>query len=416
MERSKEDLRAPICGVVSRRSLLTTAAVFAAAAHKPVRADDDGHKGPILAYMGTYTGAVGNGGNGQGIYLFSLDLGTGKLTQIKVAAAVPSPSWLALHPNGNYLYTVNEISNFNGGSTGSVTSFSINRTTGDLTLLNVVSSQGAGPAHMSVDPLGQFVFVANYGSGSIAVLPILSNGSLANATFVNVDVGSVGPLVAVDAPPGSFAISGHDAPHAHMIQTDPAGKFVFQTDLGQDRIYSWILNRGTGQLTPNSPAFVSVPPGDGPRHFVFHPNGKWFYSIQEEASTIQFFLYDPSAGTLTEKQLISALPQGFTGTNFTSEIRVSQDGKWIYGANRLHDTIAVFAVNRDGSLEPAGETSTEGDYPRSFTIDPTSSYAFSCNQRSDSVTAFRLSADGGRLDFIGEYTPLGSPASIVFLT
>lgn len=415
MERSKEDFRAPLSGVVSRRSLFTTAAALAAVANKPVLADDP-HNGTVLAYVGTYTSAVGNGGNGQGIYLFSLDLGSGRLTQIQVAAAIPSPSWLAIHPNGMYLYAVNEISNFMGGTSGSVSSFSINRTNGALTLLNVVSSQGAGPAFLSVDPLGQFVFVANYGGGSIAVLPILSNGSLGGATFTNLDVGSVGPTTATDAPPGSFAISGHDAPHPHMIQADPAGKFVFQTDLGQDRIYSWILNRPAGTLTPNSPAFVNVPAGDGPRHFVFHPNAKWFYSIQEESSTIEFFLYNASTGTLTEKQIISALPQGFTGTSFASEIRVSQDGKWIYGANRLHDSIAVLGIDSDGSLDPAGETSTEGDYPRNFTIDPTGSYAFSCNQRSDDITAFRLNGDGGKLEFTGLYTPVGSPASIVFLT
>lgn len=404
--RDTQQRRAPLSGSVSRRTLLTTAAVLSAAAGKSLRADE----GSLLAYVGTYTP------NGQGIYLFRMDLSTGYLTQIKVAAQVPSPSWIALHPQGRYLYAVNEISNFNGTNSGSVSSFAVNRSTGDLTFLNVVSSQGAGPAHLSVDPLGQFVFVANYGGGSIAVLPIQSNGSLGNATDVHLDVGAVGPTHATDAPPGSFAISGHDAPHAHMIMADPAGKYVLHTDLGQDRIYSWLLNRTTGQLTPNNPPFTLVPPGDGPRHFAFHPNGVWLYSLQEEASTIIFFGYNPSTGVLTQRQMLSALPPGFAGTSFTSEIRVSQDGRWVYAANRLHDTIAIFQIDNSGALSPLGEVSTLGDYPRSFTVDPTATFLVSCNQRSDDLTTFRLSGGGSGFDFNGQYTPVGNPAIIIFLT
>jgi 6-phosphogluconolactonase (cycloisomerase 2 family) len=411
MEKRNTQVERDKFATVSRRHLLKGAAALAAAAQAPIRADDDNNPPKsILLYIGSYTP------NGQGIYLFSMNTSTGALTQIKVAAAIPSTSWMAIHPQGRYLYAVNEISNFNGTTSGSVTAFSINRTNGDLTFLNVVSSQGGGPAHLSVDPLGQFVFVANYGGGSIAVLPILSNGSLANATDVHLDVGSVGPIHATNAPPGSFAISGHDAPHAHMIQADPAGKFVFQTDLGQDRIYSWVLDRGTGKLTPNNPAFVSVPPGDGPRHFAFHPNGKWFYSLQEEASTIELFDYDPKAGTLTEQQLLSTLPKGFVGTNFTSEIRVSANGEFVYAANRLHDSIAIFSVGGSGKLTLVGEAWTRGDYPRSFTIDPTGNFLFSCNQRSDAVTSYRVSGEGGSVKFTGNYTPVGNPAIVVFLT
>ncbi|MGH8099780.1 MAG: lactonase family protein, partial [Chthoniobacterales bacterium] len=229
----------------SRRQLLGTTAAWAVP--NPERF--------MFAYVGSYTGA---GGNGKGIYLFRLNLKMGVLTQIKVVSEIPSPGWLAIHPNGKYLYAANEISRFKGARTGSVTALAIDRSTGDLTQLNVVSSQGAGPAHLSVDPLGQFVFVANYGGGSIAVLPIQPDGSLGGATDVHVSTGSVGPTKPTNAPPGSFAISGHDAPHAHMIQSDPAGRFVFSTDLGQDRIYSWILNRATGKLIANTPPFVSV--------------------------------------------------------------------------------------------------------------------------------------------------------------
>jgi len=410
MERRNTRVERDTFAMVSRRHLLKGAAAIAAAAQAPIRADDDGHPPAILAYVGSYTP------NGQGIYLFSMNTSNGALTQIKVAAAIASPSWMAIHPQGRYLYAVNEISNFNGTTSGSVSAFSINRTTGDLTFLNVVSSQGGGPAHLSVDPMGQFVFVANYGGGSIAVLPILSNGSLGNASDVHLDVGSVGPTHATNAPPGSFAISGHDAPHAHMIQADPAGKFVFHADLGQDRIYSWLLNRATGQLSPNNPAFVSLPPGDGPRHFAFHPNGKWFYSLQEEASTIQFFDYTPATGSLIEQQMLSTLPKGFVGTNFTSEIRVSANGKFVYAANRLHDSIAIFSVDGSGKLKLEGETWTRGDYPRSFTVDPTGNFLFSCNQRSDALTSYRVTGDGRNVRFTGNYVPVGNPAIIVFLT
>ena len=397
-------------GVISRRDVLKGSVALAAAWSAPALASAKGG-GTMLAYVGAYTP------NGQGIYLFSMDAATGELTQIKVAAAIQSPSWIAIHPNGKYLYAVNEISNFNGTTNGSVTALSINRTSGDLTLLNVVSSQGAGPAHLSVDPLGHFVFVANYGGGSFAVLPITSNGSLSNASFVQPDVDSVGPAKATNAPPGSFAISGHDAPHAHMIQADPAGTFVFGADLGQDRIYSWALNRATGTLVANTPAFVSVPPGDGPRHFAFHPNGRFFYSLQEEASTLLVFSYDAAHGALTQQQMLSTLPAEFVGTNFTSEVRVSDDGKFVYAANRLHDSIGVFRVDETtGELTNVGEAWTRGDYPRSFTIDPTGNFLVSCNQRSDALTTYRIEGDGKKLTFTDQYTPVGNPASIVFLT
>jgi len=411
MKRSETEDRAvlPAYGM-SRRSLLAGAAVLGAAALKSGRAASRS----VLAWFGTYTG---KGANGQGIYLFNVSLESGKLTPVKLAAKTDSPGWLALHPNGKYLYTTNEGSNFNGGKTGAVSAWSINRSNGDLTFINIVGSGGAGPAHMSVDPKGQFAFVANYAGGSVAVLPIdPANGSLGNATHVVPGKGMapVGPAKPTTAPPGSFAISGHDAPHAHMIEADPAGKFVISTDLAEDRIHVWALNRSKGTLSLASS--VATPPGDGPRHFAFHPTKNWMYSLQEEASTVIFFTYDPQTGRLTAKKTYSSLPPGFAGTNFTSEIRISPNGRFLYAANRLHDTIAAFSIGGDGALSRVGETPTGGDYPRSFTIDPTGSFIFCCNQRGDSVTTFRINPQTGALQFTGAYTPVGSPASIVFLT
>jgi 6-phosphogluconolactonase (cycloisomerase 2 family) len=365
----------------------------------------------MLAYVGTYTP------HGQGIYLFVFDPISGVLTQVKVVAQVQSPSWLTLHPNGTLLYAVNEIANFNGTTSGSVSAFSVDRASGDLTLLNVVSSEGALPVHMSVDPTGKFAFVANYGGGSIAVLPIQSDGSLGNATDVHTDVGAVGPILATNAPPGSFAISGHNAPHAHMIESDQAGRFVLHTDLGQDRIYSWILNLSTGTLSPNSTPFISVPPGDGPRRFAFHPNGRWIYSINEEASTLIFFDYDTATGLLTEHQMVSVLPPGFAGTSFAAEVRVSADGRLVMASNRLHDSIAFFRVDpMTGELTFIDDLWTQADYPRSFTVDPTGKFVCACNQRSDVLTTFRISDGGGHGKIEGRYTPVGSPACMVFLT
>jgi len=321
---------------------------------------------------------------------------------------------LALHPSGRYLYSANEVSNFAGGS-GSVSAYAVNGATGHLTLLNTVSSEGAGPAHMSVHPSGKYAMVANYAGGCVAVLPIRASGELGPATDVIHDHGTLGPEQPHSAPPGSFAISGHDKPHAHMIHADPAGRFVFSTDLALDRIFIWKFDAAAGKLIPNTPHSVSLPPGDGPRHFVFHPNGRWFYSLQEEGSTLVAFDYDPARGTLTEKQTLSSLPKGFVGTNFTSEVRVSPDGKFVYAANRLHDSIAWFPVTPSGTLTFAGEEWTRGDYPRSFTIDPAGNFLYCCNQRGDAITTFRVNRRTGALTFTGLYTPIGTPANVLFL-
>lgn len=372
-------------------------------------------KDKLRAYAGTYTSAVDGGANGEGIYLFEMDTHTGELSNRKLVAQTPNPTWIVIHPSRKYLYTINEVTNYQGGS-GSVTAFAIDPLTGDLTFLNTVSSGGAGPAHMSLDAQGRFAFVANYAGGTIAVLPILASGLLGAAVDVQSDTGSLGSKHATDAPPGSFAISGHDHPHAHMIAPDPENKFVLATDLAQDRIYVYKFDRITGKLTPaKSAPFASLPSGNGPRHFAFHPNGHWLYLIQEESSTIAFFHYDPATRALVEQQTISALPAQFAGTSFASEIAVSPDGKFLYSANRLHDTIAICAISEDGRLNLIRETSTLGDYPRHFRIDPSGNFLYVCNQKSDCITAFRRNRETGLLTFTGQYTPVGSPAILTFL-
>ena len=398
----------------SRRSFLRTAAAFAAT-HRMLgvaQSSASGQQADALAYVGTYTGA---GGNGEGIYLFHMDATTGLLSRKELVAKTPSPSWIAIHPSRQFLYAANEVDSFHGNS-GSVSAFAILPQTGALRPLNTVSSQGAGPAHLSLDASGSFIFVANYAAGSIAVLPILPNGSLGSAVDIHRDSASLGSTQATNAPPGSFAISGHDAPHAHMIAADPQNRFVLATDLGQDRIYTYRFDRATGKLTPSERSFIALPSGDGPRHFVFHPNGHWLYSIQEESSTIVFFFYNAATGQLAAQQTVSALPQGFAGSSFASEILVSPDGKNLYAANRLHNTIAIFSIDSSGRLNHIGETSTLGDYPVQCRICPDGKFLYVCNRRSDNITTFRIHRDTGLLTFTGHYTAVGSPASITFLT
>ena len=379
---------------------------------------------PLIAYVGTYTSPLKNvrptqvdlpPGNGRGIHIFQVDRNTGVMTPRGVHEMGSSPSCLAFNAAGTRMYSANETDRMGEEDPGSVSAFAISRADGQLKLLNTVSSGGAGPTHVSVHPSGRFALVANYFGGSVAVLPILADGSLGAASDVKKDAGTVGPKKAVNAPPGSFAFSGHDQTHAHMIQADPSGRFVLHADLGLDQIFIWKFDDRAGVLSPNDPPAISLPPGDGPRHFAFHPNGRWFYSLQEEGSNIVLFDYDSAKGRLAPRQTLSSLPPGFAGSNFTSEIMVSADGKFVYAANRLHDSIAIFSVGENGTLTFIAEEWTRGDYPRSFNVEPGGNFLYCCNQRGDTIAAFRVDRKSGGLAFTGHYTPVGNPSIIVFL-
>jgi 6-phosphogluconolactonase len=399
---------------ISRRELLRGSMAFTVLASAP-RLVQAASGQRTLAYVGTYSTPVDGGGNGKGIYLFEMDPTSGELSLIELAAEARNAAWLSLDPSGRYLYAANEVTDFEGKS-GAVSAYAVDRKNGKLQLLNMVSSQGAGPAHLSVDGSGKYVFVANYAGGTVAVLPILPTGALGAATYVHQDTDFVGPKVPSSAPPGSFAFSGHDKPHAHMIHADPGNRFVLQTDLGQDRIYVSDLDAASGKLSPVSDSPFSVPLGDGPRHFTFHGNGRWLYTLQEEASTVMFFHFDPATGALRAEQTISTLPPGFKGTNFTAEIVLSPDGRFLYVSNRLHDTVGIFSLNHEGRLSYVGEASTMGDYPRHIQIAPGGAFLYACNQRSDSITSFRVDRNTGQLRFTGQYAGVGSPACIIFMT
>jgi 6-phosphogluconolactonase (cycloisomerase 2 family) len=412
---------------ISRRSFLRVSTALAGGgpmlASLP-KAQAAAAKGPLIAYVGTFSSPLRDmlptqvdlpPGNGRGIHLFQVDRSTGAMTPCGVYELGTSPNCLAFNAAGTRLYSTNETDRVGEGSEGTVSAFAINRADGQLKLLNTVRSGGAGPTYLSVHPSGRFVLVANYFGGSVAVLSILPDGSLGAATDIKRDVGTVGPGKATNAPPGSFAFSGHDRAHAHMIEADATGRFVFHADLGLDQIFIWKFDERKGVLTPNDPPAVSLPPGDGPRHFHFHPNGRWFYSIQEEGANIVLFDYDSAKGRLAARQTISTLPPGFAGSNFCSEIMVSADGRFVYAGNRLHDSIGIFSVGKSGELTFVGEEWTRGDYPRSFNFVPTGNFLYSCNQRGDNLAAFHVDRKTGRLAFTGHYTPVGNPSIIVFL-
>jgi len=385
--------------------------------------------GVTYVYVGTYTPPT-SGRHGQGIHVFRMNLANGVLSPVTIVSSSVSPSWITFSPDGNNLYASNEQDTFmyQGQPTGSVSAYQVDKGNGNLILLNSKTSAGTIAANCSVDPKGKFVFVANYGGlnvggttrvGTIAVLPILPGGLLddpsdvaySNAVCMGCAVGS---QPAAAAPPGSFAISGHEQSRAHMVQMDPTGTFVLAQDLGFDATLVWRLNRTTGKLTPVQALNASN--GAGPRHFAFHPNGRWFYSLNEEASTVDFSMFDPSTGMLSRvQQDVSTLPPNFKGTNYTAEIVVSPDGRFIYCTNRLHNSIGIFAIEASGRVTRIGETWTRADYPRNCNLDPTGSFLYVAHDRSDNVTTFSVNRLTGDVVFTGQYVAVGAPAVTQFL-
>lgn len=412
---------------LSRRSFLRTTTVLAAISPVGGRLarTASGQAGrPLFAYVGTFSSPLRDTlptqvdlppGNGRGIHIFQVDRASGSLAPSGIVEMGTSPSRLAVNAAGTRLYSANETDRVGADKQGTASAFVVNRTDGRLEILNTVRTGGAGPTYVSVHPSGRHLLVANYFGGSVAVLPILADGRLGEPSDVKVDAGTIGPARATHAPPGSFAVSGHDRTHAHMIQADASGRFVLHVDLGLDTIFIWRFDEQRGTLISNDPPSVSLPPGDGPRHFHFHPNGRWFYSIQEEGSTIVLFDYDRASARLTARQTISTLPPGFAGSNFCSEILVSADGRYVYAGNRLHDSIGIFSVGSDGRLTYVGEEWTRGNYPRSFSFDPTGRFLYCCNQRADAITIFRVDGATGGLSFTGQYAAVGNPSHIVFV-
>ena len=351
-------------------------------------------------YFGTYTS-----GKSKGIYLSQFDAATGKLSSPELVAETKNPSFLAVSPNRRFLYAVSEISSSGGKNEGAVSAFTRDPKTGKLTFLNQQPSGGGGPCHVSLDRAGRFVLVANYGTGSIAALPVQMDGKL-------------GPAAAVIQHAGSSVNAQRQAgPHAHFITTDPASQYVLACDLGLDKVLVyWFAPRSAEPLTANKPPSVSIKAGSGPRHLAFHPDGRHVYLINEMSSTLTALTYDPEKGTLEEFQTVSSLPEKFEGHNSCAEVQVHPSGKFVYGSNRGHDSIAIFSVDsKTGRLTLVGHQSTQGKTPRHFGLDPSGKWLVAENQDSNSVVVFGVDQGSGKLTPTGQVLDVGSPVCAVFV-
>jgi len=352
---------------------------------------------PYLVYVGTYTDK-----GSKGIYAFRFDPGSGESEAIGLVAETRNPSFLAVGHNSTFLYAVNEVDDSGGLKTGAISIFAIDRETAKLTPLQQVSSAGAGPAHISLDQTGQYVLVANYDSGNIAVFPVEKDGRLGSRTAFIQHAGS------------SVNKERQSSPHAHEILTSNDNQFALTADLGLDELLVYRFDAKTGGLAPADPAFVKVSPGSGPRHFAIAPSGKAIYLVNELSSTIDVYSY--GSGRLHALQTISTLPQGFKGENTTAEIAADSAGRFLYVSNRGDDSIAVFAIDpHDGKLSFVERVSTSGKTPRHFRLDPTGKWLFAANQDSNNINIFQVNPDTGRLTATSHTLQVDSPVCVVFV-
>jgi 6-phosphogluconolactonase len=380
---------------VSRRQFLQS--VTAATAVFSSRAWAQAQR-PLIMYVGSYTA------RGAGIYRYSVNPTTGALTLLNTIGDLQNPSFVALDPQGRYLYAGNEIGNYEGRQSGSVTAFAI-EPDGNLRFLNRQPTEGRNPAHVSVDPTGRFVMAANYTGGNVAVLPILSGGSLAAPSSVVAHTGALGPNT-----------GRQEAPHAHMILPDPSGRFVLANDLGLDKTFIYRLD-SAGRLSASDPTFITAPAGAGPRHLAFHPNGRLLFILNELNSTLRSFTWNSTTGLAEQVQSISTLPEGYVGVNTTAHVVVAPSGRFVYASNRGHDSIAVFAVDpATGRLTAVERVWSQGETPRNFAIDPSGNFMYVAHQNTDNIVTFRVDQTTGKLTSTGQYTAAGQPVSIVFLS
>jgi 6-phosphogluconolactonase len=348
-----------------------------------------------VVYVGTYTER-----GSKGIYAYTFDEATGAMTPLGLMGETVNPSWLALDRSGHHLYAVNEVSELKGKPTGGVTAFTVDPATHKLTPLNQVESGGAGPAHLSLDNSGKYALAANYDGGSIESIRLKGDGSLGEAVSV----------IKHQDENDKQRVS-----HAHYIRASSDDRFVVVNDLGLDRVFVYKFDAATGKLTPNVPPYVKSQPGAGPRHFKFHPNGKFAYTTNELNSTVTAYSWNATKGVLTPLQTVSAKPDDFTGKNDCSELVVHPSGKFLYAANRGHDSIAVFAIDpQKGTLTLIERTSTGGKTPRNFNLDPTGRWLIAANMDSDTMSVFRVDQQTGKLTSTGKLIQLPSPVCIVF--
>jgi 6-phosphogluconolactonase len=350
----------------------------------------------MRVYVGTYTY-----GKSEGIYVGRLDLASGALEQVAKAAEVENPSFLALDPQHRYLYAVNELGQFGGKASGGVTAFAISPATGELAYLNQQPSLGAYPCHLTVDATGKYVLVANYGGGSVAALPVEDDGRLGPATALVQHEGS------------SVHPTRQTGPHAHSVTLEARNRYAFVADLGLDKLLIYGFDSAQGRLAPNVVPWFQTKPGAGPRHLDIHPSGRYAYLINELDSTLTALACDGERGAFTEIHTVSTLPPGFEGQTTCADVHVAPSGKFVYGSNRGHDSIAIFAIDEaTGRLTPAGYQPTLGKNPRNFAIDPTGTFLLAANQDSDTVVTFRLDPDSGRLTPTGHVAEVATPVCL----
>jgi 6-phosphogluconolactonase len=362
-------------------------------------------KSQYLAYVGTYTTKTSS----KGIYAYRYDAGTGKLTPLGVAAETVDPSFLAIHPNGKYLYAVNE-----SGKSSMVSAFAVDARSGRLTLLNQLPALGEDPCYISLDRSGKFVLVANYTSGNTVVFPILADGKLGEHTALVQDSGTLGPNK-----------GRQEGPHAHWIEASAQNRFAYVSDLGLDRILIYKFDPTKGTLAPGdvtakgaklaSPFSATLEPGTGPRHALFSSDGNFLYVLGELQSTVTVFAND-ARETFRQVQRVSMLPAGFSGRNDSAEIAMLPNGKFLYASNRGLDSIAIFSIDPGkGTLTPVGTVPTRGKEPRHFAIDPTGNYLLAENQLSGTIVTFRIDPVSGQLSPTGYSVTVPSPVDLVFL-
>lgn len=359
---------------------------------------------PVYIFVGTYTRTLPHvQGKSEGIYLLAMDPTSGALSVVSKTVGVENPSYLTFHPNRKYLYAANEVGDFGGKASGAVSAFAIDSVTGALTFLNQVPTDGAAPCHLSVDATGRYLSTANYSGGSVCVHPIAPDGSLGKMSDFIQHVGT------------SVNSQRQNEPHAHSFTLSADNRFAYVADLGMDKIMIYAFDAERGKLTPAAQPWVRVPPGSGPRHFDFHPTRPYAYVINEIGSTITTFAYEASSGRLTELQSVSTLPAGFEGRSHCADIHVHPTGKFVYGSNRGHDSIAAFAIDpSSGLLTAVGHEATGGKIPRNFAIDPTGNFLLAANQNTDTVVVFQIEQTTGKLSATGQSLAVPTPVCLKF--
>ena len=353
--------------------------------------------GGLFVYVGTYTNALS-----QGVYVSQLDRATGELSAPELAAKTPSPCYLAISPGQCCLYAANSVSSFNGETAGAVSAFAIDKQTGRLSLLNQKSAGGAGPCHVSTDGMGRVLLIANYGSGSVKSFPLNRDGSLgADGSYIRHHGSSVNP-------------NRQTAPHAHSIYADSTHRFALACDLGTDQVLVYRLNSATGALTGHSS--VAVPPGSGPRHLTFSPDGKFVHVVNEMGCTVTTFAWDSTAGKLAPVETISALPPGVTAQASFTAAEILAAGSHVYATIRGHDSVSVFAADaQTGRLTLVQNIPCGGQVPRGLGIDPDGRWLIVCNQKTDNVVEFSLDPQSGKLSPTGQELKVGSPVDVKFV-